>query len=105
MTVEIPTPDPPLARPVMASRSLPGGSLLVSALAQYSMSADKWGWPNVEAPIPLEGHGQVIGHGHGGENLAVQLEGADARAADAAKVFESEDASPFVLVAEIERRP
>jgi len=68
-------------------------------------TAYEWGWPNVEAPIPLEGHGQVIGHGHGGENLAVQLEGADARAADAAKVFESEDASPFVLVAEIERRP
>jgi hypothetical protein len=41
MTVEIPSRYPPLARPVMASRSLPGGSLLVSALAQYSMSADK----------------------------------------------------------------
>jgi hypothetical protein len=40
MTVEIPTPDPRLTRPVTASRSLPGGSLLVSALAQYSMSAD-----------------------------------------------------------------
>jgi len=40
MTVEIPTPDPPLTRPATASPSLPGGSLLVSALAQYSMSAD-----------------------------------------------------------------
>jgi hypothetical protein len=40
MTVEIPSRYPPLARPATAYPSLPGGSLLVSALAQYSMSAD-----------------------------------------------------------------
>jgi hypothetical protein len=40
MTVEIPSRYPPLTRPATASRSLPGGSLLVSALAQFSMSAD-----------------------------------------------------------------
>jgi hypothetical protein len=43
MTVEIPSRYPPLTRPATASRSLPGGSLLVSALAQYSMSADTLG--------------------------------------------------------------
>jgi hypothetical protein len=41
MTVEIPSRYPPLTRPATAYPSLPGGSLLVSALAQYSMSADK----------------------------------------------------------------
>jgi len=40
MTVEIPSRYPPLTRPATAYPSLPGGSLLVSALAQYSMSAD-----------------------------------------------------------------
>jgi hypothetical protein len=39
MTVELPTPDPPLTRTFMASPPLQGGSLFVSAPAQFSMSA------------------------------------------------------------------
>jgi len=33
---------PPLTRPATAPASLLGGSLLVSALVQFSMSADSW---------------------------------------------------------------
>jgi hypothetical protein len=40
MTVAIPSHDRSLTRPVTAFPSLPGSSLLVSALAQFSMSAD-----------------------------------------------------------------
>jgi hypothetical protein len=40
MTVAIPSHNPPLTRRVTAFPSIPGGSLLVSALAQFSMSAD-----------------------------------------------------------------
>jgi len=68
-------------------------------------TAYEWGWPNVEAPIPLEGHGQGFGHGFGGFHLAVQLEGADARAADAAEVVRSHRVNHLALVAEIERFP
>jgi hypothetical protein len=44
MTVARESHDPPLTRPASAPPSLPGGSLLVSALAQFSMSADSGGW-------------------------------------------------------------
>jgi hypothetical protein len=41
---------------------------------------------DVEAPIPLEGHGQGFSHGFGGDHLAIHLEDADARAAAATDV-------------------
>ena len=40
MTLARKSHDPPLTRPATAPPSLPGGSLLVSALAQFSLSAD-----------------------------------------------------------------
>jgi len=44
MTLARRSQDPPLTRPATAPPSLPGGSLLVSALVQFSMSADKLGF-------------------------------------------------------------
>jgi len=41
MTAPRTSHDPPLMRPATAPPSLLGGSLLVSALAQFSLSADK----------------------------------------------------------------
>jgi len=41
MTLARKSHGPPLTRPATALLSLPGGSLLVSALVQFSMSADK----------------------------------------------------------------
>jgi hypothetical protein len=40
MTLARESHGPPLTRPATALLSLPGGSLLVSALVQFSMSAD-----------------------------------------------------------------
>jgi len=42
MTLARKSYSPPLMRPATALLSLPGGSLLVSALVQFSMSADSY---------------------------------------------------------------
>jgi hypothetical protein len=47
MTAPRTSHDPPLTRPATAPPSLLGGSLLVSALAQFSLSADNLGHRNL----------------------------------------------------------
>jgi hypothetical protein len=51
MTVARTSHDPPLTRPATAPPSLLGGSLLVSALAQFSLSADT---------VPIEALPQMV---------------------------------------------